>query len=103
MASHYFREESAILISLMMNDNFVELDLSRNDIGTVGAMAIVKLVERTTTLVSLRLQNNGIGVTGAAMLCSALVHNISIVNFDFASPDGMCRNRMQGVGATAMA
>lgn len=56
------------------------------------------MIKTNTTLVSVILQNNNISSKGTGMLFEALQYNYTITHFDISSPDGLHRNRLQGVG-----
>jgi Ran GTPase-activating protein (RanGAP) involved in mRNA processing and transport len=84
---------------LTHNYHFFVLDLSKNVIGDLGAQHLSNMIRNNCSLVSLSLQNNNISSKGASMLCESMLENVTITHFDFSSPDGLHRNRMQAQGA----
>ncbi|XP_008210993.1 ran GTPase-activating protein 1 [Nasonia vitripennis] len=88
----------------------VELDLSDNAFGPIGVKGLADLLRSSScyTLKELRLNNNGLGITGGKMLAKALMdcHNNSMR--DTSKPFGLKvfiagRNRLENEGATALA
>lgn len=53
----------------------IELDLSDNALGPIGVQGLAKFLTSSTcyTLQQLRLNNNGLGITGGKMLAQALL------------------------------
>lgn len=59
------------------NTRLSELDLSNNAFGPIGMQGLVKLLNSPVCyeLQTLRLMNNGLGISGAKMLANALIDN----------------------------
>ncbi|XP_025196954.1 ran GTPase-activating protein 1 [Melanaphis sacchari] len=62
---------------LTANVRLSELDLSNNAFGPIGMQGLVKLLNSPVCyeLQTLRLMNNGLGISGAKMLAKALIDN----------------------------
>jgi Ran GTPase-activating protein 1 len=80
---------------LIEQPNLQEIDLSDNALGPIGADALVKLF-KNTSLTTLILRNNGLGIGGAKMIADALL--------DIPVPSNLRtivigRNRMECQGA----
>ncbi|XP_043472788.1 ran GTPase-activating protein 1 [Leptopilina heterotoma] len=87
----------------------VELDLSDNAFGPIGVKGLAALLSSSScySLQELRLNNNGLGISGAKMLAQALLdcHTRSV---KAGSPLALKvfiagRNRLENEGATALA
>ncbi|CAO3697316.1 unnamed protein product [Rhizopus stolonifer] len=55
--------------------DLLELDLSDNAFGPAGARPLIDFLTNTKTLQTLRLNNNGLGIGGGAMVAQALQAN----------------------------
>ncbi|XP_048479805.1 ran GTPase-activating protein 1 [Plutella xylostella] len=76
------------------------LDLSDNAFGPIGVEGLAKLLqsEVCSELEELRLNNNGLGISGARLLAAALSHRPPRLRVFIAG-----RNRLENDGATALA
>ncbi|KAM3955080.1 ran GTPase-activating protein 1, partial [Aphomia sociella] len=76
------------------------LDLSDNAFGPIGVEGLAKLLQSDvcTHLQELRLNNNGLGITGGRLLAKALSTNPRKLKVFIAG-----RNRLENDGATALA
>ncbi|XP_059047297.1 ran GTPase-activating protein 1 [Achroia grisella] len=76
------------------------LDLSDNAFGPIGVEGLVKLLQSDVCdqLQELRLNNNGLGITGARLLAKALSTNPRKLKVFIAG-----RNRLENEGSTALA
>ena len=63
----------------------VHLDLSRNRLGAAGAAAVVRAVERNTSLRTLLLDGNGVGNFGAGQMVRPLEQNVVLVALGLTS------------------
>lgn len=87
----------------------VELDLSDNAFGPIGVKGLAALLSSSPcfTLQQLRLNNNGLGISGGEMLANALL-NCYDNSKKFGKPLSLKvfiagRNRLENEGATALA
>ncbi|XP_051175438.1 ran GTPase-activating protein 1 [Leptopilina boulardi] len=87
----------------------VELDLSDNAFGPIGVKGLATLLSSSScySLQELRLNNNGLGISGAKMLAQAL-HDCYSKSVKAGSPLALKvfiagRNRLENEGATALA
>lgn len=87
--------------------DLLELDLSDNAFGPAGAQPLIDFLSNTKTLQTLRLNNNGLGLGGGAMIAQALQ-----ANADKAKEEGrasslrtiICgRNRLEDGSSDALA
>ncbi|KAK0085213.1 hypothetical protein PV325_005588 [Microctonus aethiopoides] len=91
------------------NAQLVELDLSDNAFGPIGVQGLAALLSSPTcyTLHELRLNNNGLGISGGKMLAKALLDchaNSSKESKPLALRVFIAgRNRLENEGATALA
>jgi hypothetical protein len=69
----------------MQSEALTELDLSRNTGSADAASAISALVQRTTTLATLKLEGMSLGDEGARNLSVGLLDNCTLVEFNVAS------------------
>lgn len=91
------------------NTQLVELDLSDNAFGPIGVKGLAALLSSSPcyTLQELRLNNNGLGITGGKMLAKALLDCHTNSLRDTSKPFGLKvfiagRNRLENEGATAL-
>ncbi|KAG8038321.1 hypothetical protein G9C98_006648 [Cotesia typhae] len=89
--------------------HLVELDLSDNAFGPIGVQGLAALLSSSTcyTLQALRLNNNGLGISGGKMLAKALL-DCHANSSKEAKPLALKifiagRNRLENEGATALA
>ncbi|XP_008550358.1 ran GTPase-activating protein 1 [Microplitis demolitor] len=89
--------------------HLVELDLSDNAFGPIGVQGLAALLSSSTcyTLQELRLNNNGLGISGGKMLAKALLDCHANSSRE-AKPLALRvfiagRNRLENEGATALA
>jgi len=93
----------------MANVRLVELDLSDNAFGPIGMEGLASLLRSSScySLQELRLNNNGLGITGAKLLSKALMDC-----YENSKADGKPlplrvfiagRNRLENEGVTALA
>uniref|UniRef100_T1JHW2 Ran-GTPase activating protein 1 C-terminal domain-containing protein n=1 Tax=Strigamia maritima TaxID=126957 RepID=T1JHW2_STRMM len=93
---------------ILANAKLTELDLSDNAFGPIGVKGIQILIESPTCfqLQKLRLNNNGLGITGGKILADALIkcHERCITtSLPFCLRVFMCgRNRLENEGAQAL-
>ena len=90
--------------------HLVELDLSDNAFGPIGVKGLATLLSSSPcyTLQELRLNNNGLGISGGKMLAKALLDCNSNSLKDTSKPLSLKvfiagRNRLENEGATALA
>ncbi|KAJ8667480.1 hypothetical protein QAD02_009143 [Eretmocerus hayati] len=88
----------------------VELDLSDNAFGPIGVKGLAALLSSSAcyTLQELKLNNNGLGITGGKLLAKALMDCHSNSLRDTSKPFALKvfiagRNRLENDGATALA
>lgn len=88
----------------------VELDLSDNAFGPIGVKGLASLLSSSPcfTLQELRLNNNGLGITGGKMLAKALLDCNANSLKETSKPLSLKvfiagRNRLENEGATALA
>ncbi|KZC04806.1 Ran GTPase-activating protein 1 [Dufourea novaeangliae] len=88
----------------------VELDLSDNAFGPIGVEGLANFLTSSTcyTLQELRLNNNGLGISGGKMLAKALSNCYENSSKTGTSPLALKvfvagRNRLENEGATALA
>lgn len=89
--------------------SLIELDLSDNAFGPIGVQGLAALLSSSTcyTLRELRLNNNGLGISGGKMLAKALL-DCHANSTKEAKPLALRvfvagRNRLENEGATALA
>lgn len=92
------------------NTQLVELDLSDNAFGPIGVKGLAALLSSRScyTLQQLRLNNNGLGISGGKMLSKALLDCHANSLKDTSKPFALKvfiagRNRLENEGATALA
>ena len=76
-----------------------ELDLSDNAFGPDGVRAFTALLENMPSLKTLRLNNNGLGPEGGALVAEALLRGARTRLEEFCAG----RNRLENEGAAALA
>ena len=79
--------------ALLSNTEFVNLSLGRNPLGTQGAAAVLKTLNRAKHWVHLGLNNTDLGPDFLEDLAT-LGENESLASLDLASQDGQYRNRL---------
>ena len=75
-------EAQAIATALHVNHTLTALDLSRNQIGAVGAQAIATALHINRTLTTLDLSSNWIGAVGAQDIATSLHVNHTLTTLD---------------------
>ena len=105
MEGQYIGANAAIEIANIIAENyhFINLNISKNSIGDVGARCIAAALRQNTTVVHINLSNNGIGHEGAAELFEMLEENETIVSFKLNSLEGLNRNRIDSRGMRPLA
>ncbi|KAG1696983.1 Ran GTPase-activating protein 1 [Nymphon striatum] len=94
---------------MLASAQLVELDLSDNAFGPIGVEGLLPLLRSCScyTLEELKLNNNGLGVTGGKALASSLLEchkSSSQTGKPLALKKFVCgRNRLEDPGATALA
>lgn len=86
--------------------SLVELDLSDNAFGPIGVEGLSNLIQSPSfySLQELRLNNNGLGITGGKLLAKALLKCYESSGKKFALRVFQAgRNRLENVGAEALA
>ena len=91
------------------NTQLVELDLSDNAFGPIGVKGLASLLSSSPcyTLQELRLNNNGLGISGGKMLAKALLNCNENSLKDTSKPLALKvfiagRNRLENEGATVL-
>ena len=105
MEGQYIGANAAIEIANIIaeNDHFINLNVSKNSIGDVGARCIAAALRQNTTIVHINLSNNSIGYEGAGELFEMLGENETIVSFKLNSLEGLNRNRIDSRGMQPLA
>lgn len=87
--------------------DLLELDLSDNAFGPAGAQPLIDFLSNTKTLQTLRLNNNGLGLGGGAMIAQALqasADNAKAENRPSSLRTIICgRNRLEDGSSKALA
>lgn len=87
--------------------DLLELDLSDNAFGPAGAQPLIEFLSNTKTLQTLRLNNNGLGLGGGAMIAQALqaqADNAKAENRPSTLRTIICgRNRLEDGSSKALA
>ncbi|XP_078358279.1 uncharacterized protein LOC144643036 [Oculina patagonica] len=83
--------------ALKWNSSLTVLNLSKNNIGDIGATGLTEALQKNTSLTLLNLSKNNIGDVGATGLAEALKDNTSLTFLDLSD------NNIGDVGATGLA
>ena len=77
-----------MLAEALKEDNSItHLDLSHNNIGTQGAIALAEALKENNSIIYINLDTNNIGDIGAAALAEALKINQNIIHIDLSVID----------------
>jgi Ran GTPase-activating protein 1 len=95
---------SLIRYFILKKKHIIEMDLSDNAFGPAGAKPLMKLLINNRNITTLKLNNNGLGIQGAALISSALIEAHE-KNIEAGTPDKLKvlmagRNRMETPGAS---
>ena len=87
----------ALAEALRENSSLTKLELDANSIGDAGAQALAETLRENSSLATLRLAGNSIGDAGAQALAEALGENSSLATLELGS------NGIGAAGAQALA
>jgi len=77
-------DAKSLAAALAKNTTITTIDLSRNVIGVEGAKSLADVLAKNTTITNIDLSRNVIGVEGAESLAAALAENTTITNINLS-------------------
>lgn len=93
-------QSGKIIAQILTTDrHFTKINLGKNFISDIGAVAFAQVIRENMNIVHLNLSSNSITHIGAAEIFAALAENESLISLDISSHEGLNRNRIDARGA----
>ena len=74
-------------------DRISRLNLSKNNLGDIGAEMLVKYIKTSYSLISLNISSNGITYRGGEAIFKNMVYQQSLLDFNISTIEGSNKNR----------
>ena len=87
-----------IATTLAESEEFIKLEIGKNNIGDDGIQSIAFLLSRNPHIIHLDVSSNNLTEEGIRVLCEALTHNNTLVSLVLKSFEGLNRNKVGGKG-----
>lgn len=102
MTEHNIGTISAKTISdiLASNDEFIKLELGKNNLTDEGFFSICQLLMTNKNIIHLNVASNNLTEDSARMISETLINNNTLVSLSLKSFEGLNRNKIGAKGCT---